>query len=83
MQFLRVLLVNPPIFDFTAFDFWLRPYGMLRVAGQMRNSCDLSEPLSHNKTAFAIRRLGVDYINQLKQLTHSLNLSTETCPEGM
>ncbi len=28
-----VLLVNPPIFDFTAYDFWLRPYGMLRVAG--------------------------------------------------
>ncbi len=42
MQALRVLLVNPPIFDFTAYDFWLRPYGMLRVAGQMQNSCRLS-----------------------------------------
>jgi hypothetical protein len=37
----RILLVNPPIFDFTAFDFWLRPYGMLRVAGQLRHACDL------------------------------------------
>jgi hypothetical protein len=41
MQPLQVLLVNPPIFDFTAYDFWLRPYGMLRVAGQMKHSCRL------------------------------------------
>jgi pyruvate-formate lyase-activating enzyme len=39
MQPLQVLLVNPPIFDFTAFDFWLRPYGMMRVAGKMRHAC--------------------------------------------
>jgi hypothetical protein len=38
----QVLLVNPPIFDFTAYDFRLRPYGMLRVAGQMQHSCRLS-----------------------------------------
>jgi pyruvate-formate lyase-activating enzyme len=36
----KVLLVNPPIFDFTAYDFWLRPYGMLRVAGRLRHACD-------------------------------------------
>jgi radical SAM superfamily enzyme YgiQ (UPF0313 family) len=42
MRPLQVLLVNPPIFDFTAYDFWLRPYGMLRVAGQMRHYCRLS-----------------------------------------
>jgi radical SAM superfamily enzyme YgiQ (UPF0313 family) len=42
MHPLQVLLVNPPIFDFTAYDFWLRPYGMLRVAGQMQHSCRLS-----------------------------------------
>src|SRR5215471_18716047 len=40
---LRILLVNPPIYDFTAFDFWLRPYGLLRVAGQLR---------MHDLTAF-------------------------------
>jgi len=42
MQQLEVLLVNPPIHDFTAFDFWLRPYGMMRVAGQMQHSCQLT-----------------------------------------
>ena len=36
-----MLLVNPPIYDFTAYDFWLRPYGMLRVAGHMQGSCRL------------------------------------------
>jgi len=33
----NLLLVNPPIYDFTAFDFWLRPYGLLRVGGQLRS----------------------------------------------
>jgi len=37
----NLLLVNPPIYDFTAFDFWLRPYGLLRVAGQLR-ACRLT-----------------------------------------
>src|SRR5262245_49146129 len=37
----NLLLVNPPIYDFTAFDFWLRPYGLLRVGGQFR-ACDLT-----------------------------------------
>jgi pyruvate-formate lyase-activating enzyme len=41
MQPLQVLLLNPPIFDFTAYDFWSRPYGMLRVAGRMKHSCRL------------------------------------------
>ena len=39
---MRVLLVNPPIFDFTAYDFWLRPYGMLRVAGLAQHACELT-----------------------------------------
>jgi pyruvate-formate lyase-activating enzyme len=38
----QVLLINPPIYDFTAYDFWLRPYGMLRVAGQIQHSCGLT-----------------------------------------
>jgi len=42
MQSMQVLLVNPPIYDFTAYDFWLRPYGMLRVAGQMKHACRVS-----------------------------------------
>ena len=39
---LRVLLVNPPIYDFTAYDYWLKPYGLLRVAGHLRGRADLS-----------------------------------------
>jgi radical SAM superfamily enzyme YgiQ (UPF0313 family) len=39
---MRALLVNPPIYDFTAYDFWLRPYGLLRVAGRMQHGCRLS-----------------------------------------
>lgn len=32
---LNILLVNPPIYDFSAYDFWLKPYGLLRVAGAL------------------------------------------------
>lgn len=38
----RVLLINPPIYDFSAYDFWLKPYGLLRVAGMLRNLADLT-----------------------------------------
>ncbi|MHC4639700.1 MAG: hypothetical protein ACYTBV_19715 [Planctomycetota bacterium] len=34
----RILLVNPPIYDFAAFDFWSRPYGLLSVAGFQEDS---------------------------------------------
>ncbi len=30
----RILLVNPPIYDFTAYDFWLKPLGMLTAAAR-------------------------------------------------
>jgi pyruvate-formate lyase-activating enzyme len=39
---------------------------------------DMSEPLSHNKTAFSIRRLGAAYLNHLKGLSHSLNSRLKT-----
>jgi hypothetical protein len=32
----HILLVNPPVYDFAAYDFWIKPYGMLSVAGQLR-----------------------------------------------
>jgi len=35
-------LVNPPIYDFTAFDFWLKPYGLLSVAGYLRGRADFT-----------------------------------------
>ena len=34
----KILLVNPPIYDFAAYDFWLKPYGLLSVAGYLRGS---------------------------------------------
>lgn len=30
------LLINPWIYDFSAHDFWLRPYGLLKLAGRLR-----------------------------------------------
>jgi radical SAM superfamily enzyme YgiQ (UPF0313 family) len=50
----KLLLVNPPIYDFTAYDFWLRPYGLLRVAGRLR-ACELRAfdyLVSHDRDAF-------------------------------
>ena len=38
----KILLVNPPIYDFAAYDFWLKPYGMLRVGGLLRSVGNLS-----------------------------------------
>jgi radical SAM superfamily enzyme YgiQ (UPF0313 family) len=35
---LSILLVNPPIYDFAAYDFWLRPLGMLTAAGKIANA---------------------------------------------
>ena len=37
----RILLVNPPIYDFAAYDFWLKPYGLLSVAGRLRGQAEL------------------------------------------
>lgn len=36
----KILLVNPPIYDFTAYDFWIKPYGMLSVAGYLKEKAD-------------------------------------------
>jgi radical SAM superfamily enzyme YgiQ (UPF0313 family) len=50
----KLLLVNPPVYDFTAFDFWLRPYGLLRVAGRLR-TCELTAfdyLVSHDRDEF-------------------------------
>jgi radical SAM superfamily enzyme YgiQ (UPF0313 family) len=49
-----VLLVNPPIYDFTAFDFWLRPYGLLRVGGRLRacNTTTFDYLVSKDRDAF-------------------------------
>jgi len=36
----RILLINPPIYDFAAYDFWLKPYGLLSIAGYLRGRAD-------------------------------------------
>lgn len=38
----RILLVNPPIYDFAAYDFWLKPYGLLSIAGYLRGKFDFT-----------------------------------------
>jgi hypothetical protein len=37
----KILLVNPPIYDFSAYDFWLKPYGMLQAAGQLEGQAEM------------------------------------------
>ena len=36
----KILLVNPPIYDFAAYDFWLKPYGLLSIAGYLQGKAD-------------------------------------------
>jgi len=36
----KILLVNPPVYDFAAYDFWLKPYGLLSVAGNLRGKAE-------------------------------------------
>ncbi len=38
----RILLVNPPIYDFAAYDFWQRPYGLLEIAGMLRSKAEFT-----------------------------------------
>src|SRR5437868_6071363 len=38
----RILLLNPPIHDFSAYDFWLKPYGLLRTAGFLRGRAEFA-----------------------------------------
>lgn len=38
----KILLVNPPIYDFAAYDFWVKPYGLLSVAGYLRGKADFT-----------------------------------------
>jgi hypothetical protein len=53
----RILLVNPPIYDFAAYDFWLQPYGLLSVAGQLRGQAEfvLFDYLERGRRDFGLR----------------------------
>lgn len=37
----RVLLVNPPVYDFAAYDFWVKPYGLLTAAGYLQHKAEI------------------------------------------
>ncbi|MFC1770930.1 B12-binding domain-containing radical SAM protein [Candidatus Margulisiibacteriota bacterium] len=37
----KILLINPPIYDFCAYDFWLKPYGLLKIGGFLREKAEL------------------------------------------
>jgi len=62
----KILLVNPPIYDFTAYDFWLKPYGLLSVAGNLRGKADFKlfdyldrlHPFAANQKKLASDRWG-------------------------
>jgi len=34
----RILLVNPPIYDFAAYDYWLKPLGLLYLSSILKNN---------------------------------------------
>ena len=55
---IKILLVNPPIYDFAAYDFWLRPYGLLSVAGYLRSRADfvLFDYLDRLHPSYATRK---------------------------
>jgi hypothetical protein len=38
----KIILINPPIYDFTAYDFWLKPYGLLRAGAALRGQASLN-----------------------------------------
>ena len=38
----KILLINPPIYDFSAYDFWLKPLGLLTVAGHLKSFADMT-----------------------------------------
>jgi len=33
----KILLINPPIYDFAAYDFWIKPLGLLKIARILKN----------------------------------------------
>jgi hypothetical protein len=39
---LKILLVNPPIYDFAAYDFWVKPCGLLSIAGYLRGQAEFT-----------------------------------------
>jgi hypothetical protein len=59
---MNALLINPWICDFSAYDLWSKPLGLLPDA----------DPLLHNNIAFSYL-YGQDRLHEVKDLVHRLN----------
>ncbi len=35
---MRLLLINPPVYDFACYDYWLKPLGLLYIAGYLKEN---------------------------------------------
>lgn len=35
---MRILLINPPVYDFTCYDYWLKPLGILYISDYLRKN---------------------------------------------
>ncbi len=38
---IKALVVNPPVYDFTLYDFWLKPYGPLRIYSFLKHKSNI------------------------------------------
>jgi len=54
----HILLVNPWITDFTAYDFWLKPLGLLSIASILRENSDCGLLLSGDRFILKIGAAG-------------------------
>ncbi len=65
----KILLVNPPIYDFAAYDFWLKPYGLLSIAGYLRGKAEftLFDYLDRLSSTLRLRPEGHPFVSNQKQ----------------
>lgn len=72
----HVLLVNPWIYDFAAYDFWVKPLGLLYVArffeqhGYTCSLIDCVAPEEHDRTRFSTGKFQAEIITKPTLLQH-------------
>ncbi len=54
----KILLINPWIYDFAAFNFWVRPLGLLKVAEHL-SSFDVELSFIDCMDSFEVKRYGI------------------------
>ncbi len=42
---MKILLVNPPIYDFSAYDYWIKPLGLLYISSILRRNSNINVKL--------------------------------------